>query len=214
MLVIWEIIWYHGFMTTETTISSTEKHNATVSYCFLAVFMLLSREERFSNHFVRSHSRYAALIHIGFLLLIAALIYSRNFSSIIIFEISWVHILIFIWFLYFLGVLELVCTERLRLKEPHFSLKGINLLNSSDSIMKWHYLKTKSTTLLAHIPFVWIYLSCKIWKFSLVGQKFSNWAFISAWCLWIDPSLTPLLHGYVQPLFWIVPPRSHVIVKW
>lgn len=83
-------------MTSETPILPTERHNAMISYCFLAFFMLISRDERFSNHFVRAHSRYAVLIHIGFLLLIGILIYSRNFDSIIIFEVSWVHILIFV----------------------------------------------------------------------------------------------------------------------
>lgn len=206
MLVIWEIIWYHGFMTTETTISSTEKHNATVSYCFLAVFMLLSREERFSNHFVRSHSRYAALIHIGFLLLIAALIYSRNFSSIIIFEISWVHILIFIWFFVLLGVLGIGMYRAMLWKEPHFSLKGINL-----SELKWLNNEVtlsedqKVPLLLAHIPFVWIYLSQKYGNFLSGGTKFGNWAFIiSAWCLWIDPSLTLFITWLCATTFWIV----------
>lgn len=118
-------IWYYLYMISETPISSIDRHNAMISYCFLAPFMLISGDERFSNEFVRAHSRYAALIHAGFLALIGILIYSRNFSSIIIFEISWVHIVIFIGFFILLGVLGIGIYRAMLGEKPHFSLKGI-----------------------------------------------------------------------------------------
>jgi hypothetical protein len=84
---------------TQTNSPTTiERHNAVISYCFLAPFMLISRDERFNNHFVKIHARYALLIQIAFLVLITIFIRSRNFSSMIIFGASWVHILLFLCF--------------------------------------------------------------------------------------------------------------------
>lgn len=78
--------------------SLTEKHNAMISYCFMAPFMLLSRQEQFTSRFVRSHARYAMLLHIGFLALIIALIRSRNFSTVILYDMTWVHAVLFVLF--------------------------------------------------------------------------------------------------------------------
>lgn len=83
----------------------TEKRNAMISYCFLAPLMLLSRQEQFRSDFVRSHARYATLIHIGFLILIVAFVRSRNFSSTIIYDTTWVHGLLFVLFFILLFLL-------------------------------------------------------------------------------------------------------------
>ena len=75
-----------------------ERHNATISYCFLAVFMLISRDERFSGKFVRSHARYATMIHLAFLVLIVILVKSRNFESIILYDVTWINIVLLLCF--------------------------------------------------------------------------------------------------------------------
>lgn len=193
-------------MTSENTILPTERHNAMISYCFLAFFMLISRDERFSNHFVRAHSRYAVLIHVGFLLLISTLIYSRNFDSIIIFEISWVHILIFIWFFLLLGVLGIGIYRAMIGEEPHFSLQGITF-----SELKWIGNevvideKQKVPLLLSHIPFLGLYLSEKYGNFLSGGTKFGNWSFVLASVfLWLDPSMTLFIVWLCFVTFWIV----------
>lgn len=85
-------------METPLLPSSTEKHNAMISYCFLAPFMLLSKQEQFSSQFVRSHARYATILHIGFIILIISLIRSRNFASVIIYDLTWVHVILSILF--------------------------------------------------------------------------------------------------------------------
>lgn len=177
-----------------------------ISYCFLAFFMLISRDERFSNHFVRAHSRYAALIHVGFLLLISTLIYSRNFDSIIIFEISWVHILIFIWFFLLLGLLAIGIYRAMLGVEPHFSLQGITF-----SELKWIGNevvvdeKQKIPLLLSHIAFFGLYLSEKYGDFLSGGTKFGNWSFVLASVfLWLDPSMTLFIVWLCLVTFWIV----------
>ncbi len=71
---------------TEETLSPTDKHNATISYCFLAVFMLISRQERYRNPFLRAHARYASLLHLGFLFLLIFLIYTRSLGSFVLFD--------------------------------------------------------------------------------------------------------------------------------
>lgn len=99
-------IWYIESMdTTIQTLSSTEKHNAMISYCFLAPFMLMSREERFKSDFIRSHARYATLLHIGFLILIVSFVRSRNFSSTILYDMTWVHGVLFVLFFVLLFLL-------------------------------------------------------------------------------------------------------------
>lgn len=206
ILVMKRKIWYHDYMTTETSISSIERHNAMISYCFLAPFMLISRDERFSNEFVRSHSRHALLIHLGFLALIATLIYSRNFSSIIIFEVSWVHIVIFIGFFLLLGTLGIGIYRAMSWEKPHFSLRGITLSEFSGIGNEISLDETqKMPLLLSHIPFLWIYLSQKYGNFLSGGTKFGNWAFtIAALFIWIDPSLTLFISWLCIVTFWIV----------
>lgn len=85
--------------------TQTEKHNAMISYCFLAVFMLMSRQEQFSGKFIRSHARYATVLHIAFLILIVVLTQTQSFSSVIIYDLTWVHIILFILFFGLLALL-------------------------------------------------------------------------------------------------------------
>lgn len=54
-------------MDTPVFPTITEKHNAMISYCFLAPFMLISKQEQFTGKFVRSHARYATMLHLAFL---------------------------------------------------------------------------------------------------------------------------------------------------
>jgi len=66
---------------SETSIETSqyERQNAIISYCFLGIFILLSRQERFQSHFINSHARVASIIQFLFLCLIALTVRSGNF---------------------------------------------------------------------------------------------------------------------------------------
>lgn len=78
--------------------SRYERQNAVISYCFLGIFILMSRQERFQSSFVRSHARIASVIHLFFIVLVIATIYSKNFGSMLIFDFSVSNIAYFIGF--------------------------------------------------------------------------------------------------------------------
>lgn len=59
--------------------SQYERQNAVISYCFLGIFILLSRQERFQSHFINSHARVATVIQFLFVCLVVMMIYSGNF---------------------------------------------------------------------------------------------------------------------------------------
>lgn len=193
-------------MTDETPLSSIERHNAMISYCFLAPFMLLSRDERFRNDFVRSHARYAFLIHVGFLLLIFFLIRSNNFASMIIFGATWLHILLFVGFIILLGFLWRGMYSALRGEKPKVSLQWLswsNLANIGEEKILEESQKTP--LILAHIPFMGIYLRQKYGSFLSPGEKFGSWAFIvTAASLWLDTSMTLFIISITLTTFWIV----------
>lgn len=192
-------------MLPETPLTPTERHNAVISYCFMAPFMLLSRDERFWGSFVRSHARYATLLEVLFLILIITLVRSRNFSSIIIFGASWVHISLFICFFVLLVFLIMGIYNALRGHKPKIgiqefswsSLKNIGTIHTDED--------EKTPLVLSHIPFLGTYLSYKYWDFLLAGEKFGNWVFIiAAILLWIDPSFTLFIAWLSLATFWIV----------
>jgi hypothetical protein len=59
--------------------SHEERQNAVISYCFLGIFILLSRQARFQSDFINSHARVASVIQFLFLCLVALTIRSGNF---------------------------------------------------------------------------------------------------------------------------------------
>jgi hypothetical protein len=62
-----------------TDISPEERQNAVISYCFLGIFILLSRQTRFQSDFINSHARVASIIQFLCILLVFLTIRSGNF---------------------------------------------------------------------------------------------------------------------------------------
>jgi len=200
-------IWYILSMDTPLFPSQTEKHNAMISYCFLAVFMLISRQEQFTGKFVRSHARYATILHIAFLILIIALSQSQSFSSVIIYDFTWIHAVLFVLFFVLLGLLGNGIYKALRWEKPRISLSEFTLKNFEKEFTDEVAVSEdeKTTIILSHIPFLGIYLAAKYgWKLTQ-GEKFGTWFCIAAaLATFIDPSLTLLITMILAAMFWIV----------
>ncbi len=193
-------------MIEETTTQPTERHNAMVSYCFLAPFMLLSRDDRFQSDFFRWHARYALLLQWAFLWLIILLIRSRNFESMIIFWSSWLHIILFVSFLILLWFLGAGIYTAFRGESPKIVLQGLSWSSLKNIWEEAQVSEAQKTPLiLSHIPFIGTYLSHKYGDFLNVGEKFGNWVFILwALSLWIDESMTLFIVWITLSTFWIV----------
>lgn len=200
-------IWYILDMDTSLFPSQTEKNNAMISYCFLAIFMLISRQEQFTGKFVRSHARYATILHIAFLILIISLARSQNFSSVIIYDFTWIHAILFILFLGLLVLLWSGIYRALRWEKPRISLSEFTLKNFEKEFTEEVAVSKdeKSSIILSHIPFLGIYLSAKYgWKLPQ-WEKFGTWICIAAIVsTFIDPSLTLLIAIILITMFWIV----------
>ncbi len=194
-------------MDTPLFPSQTEKHNAMISYCFLAVFMLISRQEQFTGKFVRSHARYATILHIAFLLLIIALTQTQSFASVIIYDFTWVHGVLFVLFFALLGLLWNGIYSALQWKKPRISLSEFTLKNFEKEFTDEVTVSRdeKTSIILSHIPFLGIYLSAKYgWQLAQ-GEKFGTWFCIAAAIAAIlDPSLTLLIMMILAAMFWIV----------
>jgi len=195
-------------METRTEMPSvTEKHNAMISYCFLALFMLFSPREEFKNTFVRSHSRYAALIHLWFLLVIIFLVYSRNFSSVIIYDFSWMHAGLFIIFFWLLVLLWNGLYSAFMWEKPRMNMTSLSLKNLEKEFSKEVTVSEEEKTLilLSHIPFFGIYLSAKYGGKTEDGEKFGTWLFIALMvAMTIDRSLVIFIMLLIVAIFWLV----------
>lgn len=185
----------------------TEKRNAMISYCFLAPLMLLSRQEQFKSDFVRSHARYATLIHIGFLVLIVSFVRSRNFSSTILYDITWVHGLLFVLFFILLFLLGNGLNSALKWGKPKIALNAFSIksLEKEFSAEITVTVEEKTPLILSHIPFLWIYLTAKHGGKFAEGEKFGNWLFLFLmFAIWIDPSMTLFITTIILVIFWLV----------
>lgn len=194
-------------MDTPLFPSQTEKHNAMISYCFLAVFMLISRQEQFTGKFVRSHARYATILHIAFLIVIVFLIRSRNFSTVIIYDMTWIHVVLFVLFFGLLVLLGNGIYSALQWKKPRISLSEFTLKNFEKEFTDEVAVSKdeKSPIILSHIPFLGIYLAAKYDGKLSQGEKFGTWVCIVAIIsTFIDPSLTLLIAIILMTMFWIV----------
>ena len=194
-------------MDTTELPSLTEKHNAMVSYCFLAPFMLLSRQEQFSSKFVRSHARYATLLHIGFIILIISLIRSRNFASVILYDMTWVHWVLFVLFFSLLFLLWNGLYSALKWNKPRISLTSLSLKSFEKEFSNEVEVSQdeKTSIILSHIPFLGTYLATKYGGKLSQGEKFSNWlTILGAVSVILDPSLTLLVTIIVMVIFWLV----------
>lgn len=200
-------IWYILSMDTPLFPSQTEKHNAMISYCFLSIFMLISRQEQFTGKFVRSHARYATILHIAFLVLIIALSQTQSFSSVIIYDLTWVHGILFILFFGLLALLWNGIYSALRWEKPRISLSEFTLKNFEKEFTDEVSVSKdeKTPIILSHIPFLGIYLAAKYgWKLTQ-GEKFGTWICIAGIVsTFIDSSLTLLIAIILWTMFWIV----------
>ena len=187
--------------------SLTEKHNAMISYCFLAPFMLLSGQEQFRSNFVRNHARYGSILHIGFLILIISFIRSRNFSSTIIYDTTWVHWILFVLFFILLfllgsGIFSALKGEKPRIALNAFSIKSFEKEFSTEITVS---IEEKTPLILSHIPFLGIYLSAKYGGKLVEWEKFGNWLFVALICaIMLDPSMTLFIIMIILVIFWLV----------
>ncbi|MBP6920964.1 hypothetical protein KBB89_00235 [Candidatus Gracilibacteria bacterium] len=194
-------------MDTPLFPSQTEKHNAMISYCFLAIFMLISRQEQFTGKFVRSHARYATILHIGFLLLIITLAQTQSFSSVIIYDFTWIHAVLFILFFGLLALLGNGIYKALKGEKPRISLSEFTLKNFEKEFTDEISISKDEQTpiILSHIPFLGIYLAAKYGGKLSQGEKFGTWVWITGVVsVFIDPSLTLLIAIILSTMFWIV----------
>lgn len=167
----------------------------------------MSRQEQFMGSFVRTHARYATVLHIAFLALIIWLVRSRNFSTVIIYELSWIHVILFILFFILLALLGSGIMNALRWKKPRISLKELSMSNFEKEFTTEEAVTEdeKTPIILSHIPFLGIYLAAKYGGKLSQGEKFGTW-FCIIWIIsvYIDPSLTLLITLTVLTIFWIV----------
>ncbi len=198
-------------MNEINSISSTEKHNAMISYCFLGPLMLLSRQEQFSSAFVRSHAKYASLLTLCFLILVVFLIRSQNFGSLLMFDAlqfqaSWDHILLFILFGFLLLASFWGIISAMRWAKPQLwiSFGGINdymIKSSPQNIGE----KEKIPVIISHVPFLGLYLSDKYGGNLVPGARWWSWCFvIAALLVSLDSSFFLLVTWIILCTLWIV----------
>ncbi len=210
-LVFDEKICYSGYMNEINPISSTEKHNAMISYCFLGPLMLLSRQDQFKSDFIRSHAKYASLLTLCFLILIVFLVRSQNFSSLLMFDAlqfqaSWNHILLFIlfgWVLLatFWGIINAMRWVKPQLWVNFWGIDNFIIKTSDQNIGE----KEKIPVIISHIPFLGIYLSDKYNGNLIFGARWWSWCFIiAALFIWLDSSFFLLVTWIILCTLWIV----------
>lgn len=192
-------------------ISSTEKHNAIISYCFLAPLMLISQQEQFRSTFVRAHAKYASLLNLCFFILIIFLIRSQNFGSLLMFDAlqfqaSWDHILLFVLFGGVLLATFAGMISAMRGVHPqlwiHTRIIG-NYINNTASQTIWE--KEKIPVILSHLPFLGIYLSGKYGGNLISGARWWSWCFvIAALLVSVDSSFFLLVIWIILSTLWVV----------
>jgi len=200
-------IWYDGVMeNNRDEISQYERQNAVISYCFLWIFILLSRQERFQSNFINSHARIASVIQFFFLCLIGMTIYSGNFTSMLIFDFSLSNIVYFIGFWMLLAGLVAGMITALRGKMPQVHLKSFSLKEL------WNHLTPKTINsvekipmIVSHIPLVGNFIAAKYGSTFASGARFGTWAVCMSLCLiWISPNILPLIIFWSLISLWII----------
>lgn len=206
----------------EQILTTEQKHNALIGYCFLAPLMLIARKSEYRDPFVRGHLWYASLLHMAFLVAIVTLIFSRNLDSIILYDFTWVHVVIFILFgvlLYFLGNGVFRALHGL---SPQIGFSKLNLGSLKQAVWEKSVTETeKNALLLAHVPFIGIYLSAKYRVLFIEWEKFGNWLILSlVMAVMIDPSLTLFVIILIAATMWLVyqaiwkTNTSHIALLW
>ncbi|MFA6080670.1 MAG: hypothetical protein WC753_04325 [Candidatus Gracilibacteria bacterium] len=206
-LVITQEIGYDRTMdSTGDDISRYERQNAVISYCFLGIFILLSRQERFQSHFINSHARVATLIQFLFLCLIAITIYSGHFTSMLVFDVSLSNIAYFISFGLLLASLATGIIGALLGKMPHIHIKSLSLRELGNHMVpKTVDSVEKIPMILSHIPLIGNYISSKYGNTFASGERFATWSIIaSIFLIWISPSMIlPIIFWSLMSL-WII----------
>lgn len=206
-LVIIRGIWYDRVMESNNDeISQYERQNAVISYCFLWIFILLSRQERFQSNFVNSHARVASVIQFFFLCLIAMAIYSRDLTSMLIFDFSLSNIVYFIGFWILLASLVAGMITALRGKMPRIHLRSLSLTELGNHITpKTVDSIEKIPMVLSHLPLIGNYIAAKYGSSFTSGEKFGTWSvIISILFIWISPSMTLLIIFWSLISLWLI----------
>ncbi len=185
-----------------------ERNTATISYCFLAPFMLLSRQEQFRSLFVRKHAQYATILHAGFIVLIFFFIRSSNFSSTLLFDFSWVHIFFLVLFSILLFLLWRGMYAAFSGKLPRISFKTLKIQNIEKNMSSEVAVTTseKIPLILTHIPFIGNYFSAKYDQENFTqAEKFGNWlTILLVISLFIDPSRILFAICIILAVGWLV----------
>lgn len=211
ILVFNKKICYSGFMNETNSISSTEKHNAMISYCFLGPLMLLSRQDQFRSDFIRSHAKYASLLTFCFLILIVFLVRSQNFGSLLMFDAlqfqaSWDHILLFILFgclllATFWGIISAMRWAKPQLWINFWGMNDYMIKSSPQNIGE----KEKIPVIISHVPFLGIYLSDKYGGNLVPGARWWSWCFVlAALFISLDSSFFLLVSWIILCTLWVV----------
>ena len=206
-LVIKEDIWYHRYMP-DTTLETShyERQNAVISYCFLGVFMLMSRQERFQSIFVRSHARIASVIHLWFLLLVIGTIYSHNFSSMLIFDFSLSNMSYFVGFGILFASLGAGIIRSLQWKKPNIELKSISLKEIARHVTPTGVESIEKVPMaLSHVPLIGNLIAAKYGLSFYSGERFATWSLlVGILLLWLDPSMTLMILWSWLVILWII----------
>lgn len=189
---------------TET--SSIERQNAVISYCFLGIFILMSRQERFQSHFINSHARVASIIQFLFVCLVIMTIFSGNFGSMLIFDFSLSNIGYFIGFILLLFALWMGIIRALQGKEPSFQIQSISLREISRRIAPTGVETIeKIPMILSHIPLMWNLIAAKYGASFYSGERFATWSLlVGLLFFWIDPSMTLVIIFFSLVTIWII----------
>lgn len=187
-------------------ISRYEKQNAMISYCFLWIFILFSKQERFASIFVKSHARIATLIQFLFLLLVVAMIKTGHLWSMLIFDFSLSNIFFFIGFAILLAALFAGGVSCLLGKMPSLQLSSFSPKELTRHIMPTNITSAdKIPAILCHIPLIGNYIASKYGTHFESGERFGTWSIVvSCILLLIDPSMTFAIILWCLIGVWIV----------
>lgn len=207
ILVIKEEIWYHRYMPdTQIETSHYERQNAVISYCFLGIFILMSRQERFQSSFVRSHARIASVIHLFFLILVIATIYSKNFGSMLIFDFSLSNMAYFVGFGILFLSLCLWIVRSLQGKLPSIQMNALSLKEIARHVTPTGVETIEKIPMaLSHVPLVGNLIAAKYGISFYSWERFATWSLLmGVFLLWIDPSMTMMIIWLTMVSIWII----------
>ncbi len=160
--------------------SREERQNAVISYCFLGIFILLSRQERFQSNFINSHARVASIIQFLFLCLVIMTIVSGNFGSMLIFDFSLSNISYFIGFTLLLISLGIGIIRALQGKKPSLQIRALSLREIARHVTPTGVDAIEKIPMaLSHIPLIGNLIAAKYGPSFYSGERFATWSLLT-----------------------------------